>query len=280
MIKRVISGLLASLLTLGVIAWGDIPYLLIIILLVYWGILEYTDLMMRHNMRPQTPVMLFVSLLLLVLIYLNFKFPGMFPGNPLHNGERLIALMGTAAFFIIFINELMRGTPEQGLINSAVNLFGTVYIGFMFAYMLLLRFIPGRDGLAYVLFTLLVTWFNDTSAYFVGIKFGKHKLSPKISPKKSVEGSLAGLAGGILAALIIGLLFHKPLWLMAVMGIIVVGAGQFGDLVESIIKRNAGVKDSGSFLPGHGGVLDRIDSLLTAAPLVYYMVIYLIPILR
>jgi phosphatidate cytidylyltransferase len=280
MIKRVISGLLASLLTLGVIAWGDIPYLLIIVLLVYWGILEYTDLMMRHNMRPQTPVMLFVSLLLLVLIYLNFKFPGMFPGNPLHNGERLIALMGTAAFFIIFINELMRGTPEQGLINSAVNLFGTVYIGFMFAYMLLLRFIPGRDGLAYVLFTLLVTWFNDTSAYFIGIKFGKHKLSPQISPKKSVEGSLAGLAGGILAALIIGLLFHKPLWLMAVMGIIVVGAGQFGDLVESIIKRNAGVKDSGSFLPGHGGVLDRIDSLLTAAPLVYYMVIYLIPIFR
>jgi phosphatidate cytidylyltransferase len=280
MIKRVISGLLASLLTLGVIAWGDIPYLLIIVLLVYWGILEYTDLMLRRNMRPQTPVMLFISMLLLVLIYLNFKYPGLFPGNPLHNGERLIALMGTAAFFIIFTNELMRGTPEQGLINSAVNLFGTVYIGFMFAYMLLLRFIPGRDGLAYVLFTLLVTWFNDTSAYFIGIKFGKHKLSPKISPKKSVEGSLAGLAGGILAALIIGLFFHKPLWLMAVMGIIVVVAGQFGDLVESIIKRNAGVKDSGSFLPGHGGVLDRIDSLLTAAPLVYYMVIYLIPIFR
>jgi phosphatidate cytidylyltransferase len=280
MIKRVISGLLASLLTLGVIAWGDIPYLLIIVLLVYWGILEYTDLMLRRNMRPQTPVMLFISMLLLVLIYLNFKYPGLFPGNPLHNGERLIALMGTAAFFIIFTNELMRGTPEQGLINSAVNLFGTVYIGFMFAYMLLLRFIPGRDGLAYVLFTLLVTWFNDTSAYFIGIKFGKHKLSPQISPKKSVEGSLAGLAGGILAALIIGLFFHKPLWLMAVMGIIVVVAGQFGDLVESIIKRNAGVKDSGSFLPGHGGVLDRIDSLLTAAPIVYYMVIYLIPIFR
>jgi phosphatidate cytidylyltransferase len=280
MIKRVISGLLASLLTLGVIAWGDIPYLLIIVLLVYWGILEYTDLMLRRNMRPQTPVMLFISLLLLVLIYLNYKYPGAFPGNLLHNGERLIALTGVVAFFVIFTNELMRGDPEQGLINSAVNLFGTVYIGFMFAYMLLLRFIPGRDGLAYVLFTLLVTWFNDTSAYFIGIKFGKHKLSPKISPKKSVEGSLGGLAGGILAALIIGLFFHKPLWLMIVMGIVVVVAGQFGDLIESTIKRNAGVKDSGSFLPGHGGVLDRIDSLLTAAPLVYYMVVYLIPILR
>jgi phosphatidate cytidylyltransferase len=177
-------------------------------------------------------------------------------------------------FIIIFCGELFRGSPEQGLINAAVNLFGTVYIGFMFAYILLLRFIPGKNGLVYVLFTVLVTWANDSAAYFVGINFGKHKLSPKISPNKSIEGSIGGLAGGLFAATVLSWYFQKPVGLMLLLGSIIVVAGQFGDLVESVIKRNADVKDSGSFLPGHGGVLDRFDSLLLSAPVVYYIVTY------
>jgi phosphatidate cytidylyltransferase len=150
----------------------------------------------------------------------------------------------------------------------------------MFAYILLLRFIPGNDGLIYTLFTILVTWGNDTAAYFIGINFGKHKLSPRISPKKSVEGSLGGVLGGIVAAIIVAVVFHKAILSMIVLGILVVIAGQFGDLIESIIKRNAGVKDSGTFMPGHGGVLDRFDSLLIAGPVVYYLVSYVMPFIR
>jgi phosphatidate cytidylyltransferase len=168
----------------------------------------------------------------------------------------------------------MRGDPNQGLINAAVNLFGIIYIGFMFAFFLLLRFIPGGDGFFYMLTTAFITFANDTAAYFIGVKFGRHKLSPKISPKKSVEGSLGGLLGGLIAAVVLGLFFGKSLWFMLILGVLIVIAGQFGDLIESVIKRNAGVKDSGMFLPGHGGVLDRLDSLLLSAPVVYYFVTY------
>lgn len=279
MYKRVITGILGGAFLLGVIFYGGIPFTLVIGILIWLGIQEYTSLLKHQGMRPQTPVMLFISLVLAVFIYCMNNCPNLFPGNPLQHSERVLAIALLAAFAIIFSNELIRGTPEEGLVNVAVNLFGTVYIGFMFAYMLLLRFIPGEDGLIYLLFTVLVTWFNDTSAYFIGTKFGKHKLSPRISPKKSVEGSLAGLLGGIVAAVGLGIVYHKPLLIMGSMGVVVVLAGQFGDLIESIIKRNAGVKDSGNFLPGHGGVLDRFDSLLMAAPVVYYMVTYLIPLI-
>jgi phosphatidate cytidylyltransferase len=123
----------------------------------------------------------------------------------------------------------------------------------------------------------MVTWFNDTSAYFVGINLGKHKLSPRISPQKSIEGSIGGLVGGITGSLILAFIFHKPILLLIIMGALVTIAGQIGDLIESIIKRNAGVKDSGTFLPGHGGLLDRFDSLLLAAPVVYYTITFVAP---
>jgi phosphatidate cytidylyltransferase len=277
--KRVISGVLGGAFWLGLIWWGGLPYALSIGVIVSWGIKEYTDLLKRQGFRPQTQVILFISLLLLAVIFAVTNYPALIDGNPLQHSERFLTLMLMVTFFSIFANELFRGAPEQGLVNAAVNLFGTVYIGFLFAYMLLLRYLPGADGLFYVLFTILVTWSNDTSAYFIGVKFGKHKLSPRISPKKSVEGSAAGLVGGVIVAVLLGAVFKRPLLLMGVMGIVVVVGGQCGDLIESIIKRNAGVKDSGAFLPGHGGLLDRFDSLLTAAPLVYYMVTYILPFL-
>jgi phosphatidate cytidylyltransferase len=275
--KRVTSGALGGAFWLSLILIGGLPYALSIVVLVIWGIKEYTDLLKHQGLRPQTQVVLLISLLLLTVIFIVTNYPALIDGNPLHHSERFLTLMLTVTFFVVFANELLSGAPEQGLINAAVNLFGTVYIGFLFAYMLLLRYLPAGEGLFYVLFTVLVTWLNDTSAYFIGIRFGRHKLSPRISPKKSVEGSAAGLIGGVITAIVMGMIFQKPLLLMVLMGVVVVVGGQCGDLIESIIKRNAGVKDSGAFLPGHGGVLDRFDSLLTAAPLVYYLATYVAP---
>ena len=274
MIKRLISGILGGGLLLALIGFGGLPFTLAIGLLTTLGILEYAELVKRQNLRSQTAIMLFSSLFLLAIIYVVASKFGLDPLESVHIGEQSFALILVAVLVIIFIKEILGGDPEQGLVNAAVNLFGTVYIGFMFAYILLLRFIPGRDGLFYVLFAVLVTWANDTFAYFIGVNFGRHKLSPKISPKKSIEGSLGGLVGGLLMAGALGSYFHKPVFSILLLGLLTVAAGQFKDLVESIIKRNAGVKDSGHFLPGHGGVLDRFDSLLLAAPVVYYIVIY------
>ncbi|MGE5607122.1 MAG: phosphatidate cytidylyltransferase [Bacteroidota bacterium] len=277
MIQRLISGILGGCLLLTLIGLGGLPFTLGIGLLTTLGVLEYAELMRRQNLRSQTAVMLFCSLFLLALVHVIGSKFGLDPLESVHIGEQTIGLTLFAVLFIVFIKEILSGNPEQGLINAAANLFGTVYIGFMFAYILLLRFIPGQDGLFYVLFTVLVTWANDTFAYFIGVNFGRHKLSPKISPKKSIEGSLGGLVGGLLMAEILGSYFHKPALSILLLGLLVVVAGQFGDLVESVIKRNAGVKDSGHFLPGHGGVLDRFDSLLLSAPVVYYIVIYFKP---
>jgi phosphatidate cytidylyltransferase len=273
MAKRIVWGLMGAVIFLGLIWLGKIWFTLAVGALATLGVLEYAQLIKKQNMRPQTEAMLVLSLSLLALIHIN----SLNPGNFFLNSERVLTFFLFLTFLVMLIHELLRGNPEQGLLNAAANLFGTVYIGFMFAYILMVRFMPGVDGLFYVLFTFLITWFNDTAAYFIGINFGKHKLSPRISPQKSIEGSIGGLLGGVIGSAILASIFGKPVLLLVVMGALVVIAGQIGDLIESIIKRNAGVKDSGIFLPGHGGLLDRFDSLLLAAPVVYYTITFIAP---
>jgi phosphatidate cytidylyltransferase len=277
MIKRIIWGLLGAFILLGLIWAGGIWFTLIIGAFATLGVLEYAQLLKKQNLRPQTEVMILISLLLLTFIHITAYHYWFTQGDSFLNCERILAVFLFITFFVMMVHELLRGNPEQGLINAAANLFGTVYIGFMFAYILMVRVIPGSDGFFYIIFTFLVTWSNDTSAYFVGVNFGKHKLSPRISPHKSIEGSIGGLFGGVIGSIILALIFHRSMLFIIVLGILVVVAGQIGDLIESVIKRNAGVKDSGSFLPGHGGLLDRFDSLMLAAPVVYYAVIYLAP---
>ncbi|NLL17578.1 MAG: phosphatidate cytidylyltransferase, partial [Clostridia bacterium] len=119
----------------------------------------------------------------------------------------------------------------------------------------------------------LLTWANDTGAFFIGSKFGKHRLSPKLSPKKSIEGFVGGLVFTVVTALVFGYLVYGSGYLMWVLlGCLVAVIGTMGDLLESAFKRLAQAKDSGNLIPGHGGLLDRLDSLLLVAPTVYYFV--------
>ena len=277
MSKRIFWGGLAALSSVVIIWMGGIYYAVIAGVLTLLALHEYAELLKKQNLRPQTALLAIISIGLLTVIFILAQNPRMLPGQFPKNCERFLTLALVIVFFITLGFELFRGDPDQGLINAAANLFGAVYIGFMFAYILLLRFISSENGLFYLIFTTFVTWANDTAAYFIGVKFGKHKLSPRISPKKTVEGSFGGLAGGVVTAFFLATLFQEPLFFFGILGAIVVIAGQFGDLIESIIKRNAGVKDSGSFLPGHGGVLDRFDSLLLSAPVVYYAIVYVAP---
>ena len=277
LLQRIIWGIISGALLLVLIKLGGIAYTLAIGLLVTLATLEYAELLKKQSFRPQTGLILSISLLLLVLIHVTANSNGLVNGEAIRISERLIGLFLVVVFIISLFSELLRGDPDQGLVNVAVNLFGAVYIGIMFAYTLLLRFVEA--GFYYVLFMVLVTWANDSAAYFVGVNLGKHKLSPRISPKKTVEGSLGGLVGGLIIAVVLAISFQKSILTAVILGMLVVVAGQFGDLIESIIKRNAGVKDSGKFLPGHGGVLDRFDSLLLSAPLVYYTATYILPYL-
>jgi phosphatidate cytidylyltransferase len=132
-----------------------------------------------------------------------------------------------------------------------------------------------EQGPAILLFVLVITWVGDTAAYFAGRAIGKHKLAPVLSPKKTWEGTVASILGALLVAVVFTRWLTIPLPHLLAMAAVGNIAGQAGDLLESAYKRSAGVKDSGSLLPGHGGVLDRIDALILAIPVVWYYWIWI-----
>jgi phosphatidate cytidylyltransferase len=140
---------------------------------------------------------------------------------------------------------------------------------------MMIRLLP--QGSSWLLLIMLIVMTNDATAYYVGSAFGKHRLYEAVSPKKSIEGALGGLAGSLIGALLAQYFFFNQLgYADVIITALVIGViGQVGDLFESLLKRSFGVKDSGSIFPGHGGVLDRLDSILFAAPVTYYYAVYL-----
>ncbi len=152
---------------------------------------------------------------------------------------------------------------------------GVIYVPLFLSYLLFIR--NGRDGISWLFLLFIVVFIGDTGAYYVGSYFGRHKLCPKVSPNKTVEGALGGLLAGLGAgALYKSFLLPGLPWALGLLCFLSINiAGQMGDLFESQLKRVAQIKDSGKLLPGHGGVLDRIDALLFAAPVAYIFKAYL-----
>ena len=187
----------------------------------------------------------------------------------------LIPVVFLGIILTLFV-ELYRknGSP---LLNAATSLFGAFFYSLLFGSFLLIRELPRVHNLDYVqggewiLLLILTTWVCDSAAYFVGSSFGRHKLMPRISPNKSVEGAAAGFLFAILAAYVCHIWFIDTLSELDSMaiGAIAGSFGQYGDLFESMLKRDAGVKDSSNLIPGHGGMMDRFDSLTLSAPMVY-----------
>jgi len=176
-----------------------------------------------------------------------------------------LALLAIPASYVF-----MRANLEDALPSSAIAVLATLYVGMLGGSLIRLRadFVVGWK---LIFFLLLVVWLGDAGAYYVGKSLGKRKLSPRISPKKTVEGLIGGIATSIIAAVVIHLTFFKefPLLHAITAGVILSVAGVIGDLAESMWKRSAAVKDSGTLIPGHGGFLDRFDSILFTAPILY-----------
>lgn len=180
-------------------------------------------------------------------------------------GFFLLALLALFLFSIYNLDDLNKALPRLG-----VGMIGVVYISCLLSYFILLR--DSDFGILLVLFLLTVVWSTDTSAYYVGKNFGKTKLLPLVSPNKTVEGAIGGLVGACVASVAFKIIFFDTLSFFDALflPLILSATGQMGDLFESFIKRWAGVKDMGSLIPGHGGILDRIDGLLFAAPVLYF----------
>lgn len=241
---------------------------------------------------------------LLVVLYLYFKLRAVILGPLLAAGTALpFPTMSQAVLMLLLVSipvvlmvELFRNKPGA-MLNVAVTLFGAMYIGLSLGAVVGLRelFIPedfpvsayfpvqgiqipaetigtlDRWGTATVMSMLAGIWVCDSAAYFAGRAFGKHRLFERVSPKKSWEGAIAGLFGAIGLFLLarVTVLPYLTIPDAIICGVIVGVFGQIGDLAESLLKRDAGVKDSSSLIPGHGGVLDRFDSLLFVAPLMF-----------
>ncbi len=176
-----------------------------------------------------------------------------------------------AALLIIPASYVFSRKPlEDSLPSSAIAVLATTYVGMLGGSLIRLRH-DFPEGWKLVFFLLLVVWLGDSGAYYVGKKFGRHKLSPRISPKKTIEGLAGGITASIVAAIVIHYTFFPnfPLHHAVIAGAILSFAGVIGDLAESMWKRSAAVKDSGTLLPGHGGFLDRFDSILFTAPILY-----------
>lgn len=165
-----------------------------------------------------------------------------------------------------------RWDASRALTDSTVLAFGVLYVGFTMGHLLRTRALEGGEFL--IFFVVLTTWAGDTGAYYVGTLFGRRKLTPTISPNKTVEGLIGGLACSVLTAFAARAWFLPSLTTVdcVALGLLLAAVGLAGDLAESAMKRSAGVKDSGGLLPGHGGMLDRLDSLLFTAPAFYYYV--------
>jgi phosphatidate cytidylyltransferase len=178
-------------------------------------------------------------------------------------------LLGLAALTLWTKRPMVEALPAAGISSS-----GLILVAFPLTFAIRLHGIR-QEGPAILLFVLVITWVGDTAAYFVGRAIGKHKLAPLLSPNKSWEGSIASILGALLVAIVFARWLIVPLPHLLAMAVVGNIAGQAGDLLESAYKRSAGVKDSGSLLPGHGGVLDRIDALILAIPVVWYYWIWI-----
>jgi phosphatidate cytidylyltransferase len=184
--------------------------------------------------------------------------------------KALLATMFLVPSFAVLFPLVRLGNIETAALRIGAGVLGPFYVGSM---ALLARLIKERgfDGSGYVLLVLMISWFADTGGYFAGRFLGKHKLYEAVSPKKTVEGAIGGLAGSVVGALLAHFVYLKsiPLAHAIPLALVASALGQAGDLGESLIKRSVGVKDSGALLPGHGGILDRVDAVLICAPIVY-----------
>ncbi len=256
MVRRTITALLLLVLIVPVIFFGGVLYFLYMGVFVVLAAWEYVQMFEVMNFQPS--LLLTVGGTLVILLMRAFQ-PAW--AEPVFT---LLILLAMTLHLIAY----ERGR-DQAALDFAITVGGVVYLGWVGAYINDLRALP--DGGWWVMLVFPVVWLADSGAYMIGSRYGRHKMSERISPKKSWEGYLAGVFIGTLYGGFFAFAYtkfgplHVSIWQGVLLGFVLSAATILGDLGESLFKRFAGAKDSGNFLPGHGGAFDRIDSLIWAA---------------
>lgn len=257
---RAITGFIFAALVLALILVDEYTFTLFFILVSVICTLEFYKLVKTDEVRPNksTGLLLLTSIIIpLIAHFLGFY--------------ALSNLIFAIPFLVLLIISELYKHHTNPFHNIAYTLFGLVYAAIPFCFFYALAFRDGDYSFHYPLAFILMLWSSDTGAYIFGVKFGKHRLFERHSPKKSWEGFIGGLICSMITAYVLALYFKELSilnWL--IVSTIIAVTGTLGDLSESMLKRSLSAKDSGTFLPGHGGFLDRFDGLLIAAPLVYF----------
>jgi phosphatidate cytidylyltransferase len=290
--QRVISAIILLAIAITATVVGSYALGALIFLFIVAGMYEIFKAFEAKGLKPmKVPGFAFASLFLLQVV---FRRPDIFHLTLFEKDVWQIADDPSAAMvprfswtgpiivllILVILTILVIKHDKYTPIDAAVTVFGALYVTVLTSYAFSLRDLEGgKSGLFIFLLAFLTDVAADTMAYEVGSRIGKHKLIPAVSPKKTVEGSVGSFIGAILAALILGMLFIFTGWFTRialywypVIGLVVGFVSQIGDLAASVIKRYAGIKDFSNLIPGHGGVIDRLDSLMFVFPLVYYFV--------
>jgi phosphatidate cytidylyltransferase len=267
--KRIITALIGIPVVI-VAVWFDTPLSWFTVLAAVLGLLAALEFYELSDVSKSIPLAIFgiiFTFLLIINPHLVYNL-----NVPIVS----LILIAAVALSLVLLVFLPRG---EGLFNRWVwTIAGMLYIGWFLSFLIALRLEPGTAafpdaGRNFVFLAILATFGSDTMAYFIGRAMGRHKLAPQISPGKTWEGTIAGVCGAVIISLLftIDTALQLPLayWEAILLGVFISVFGQAGDLVESLLKRGFGVKDTGSLMPGHGGVLDRMDSILFAGVVVY-----------
>jgi len=262
---RTLWGFLFVTVLLGAILLGSFTFAVLFLTISVLALLEFYTLCQVAGFSPQVYPGLITGAVIFILSY--------FVANQSITYAAFYFLL--PLIYAIPVYELFR-KKENTMANIALTGFGITFVSIPFAMLNFLAF-PEFEGYKVYDHGLLISlfvlvWAGDSGAYIIGVRYGRHRLFERISPKKSWEGLFGGIITAMIVAWILNFIFPQyNIILMLVMAIVVVIVGTLGDLVESMIKRSIGVKDSGRFMPGHGGLLDRFDSILLATPVIYFV---------
>lgn len=259
MFIRTMSALIGAPILLALIYFGGSYTFFLVTLLTLLALREFLQIGEQMGIRTWYKFSTIFAIIWLTSLFIS--------------GEEW--LLPTLLFwFLIGLGRLALTYPKTSLTEANFNMLSVLYAVVLLSHLYLLRQLP--RGIEWTFLTIFLVWATDTGAYLIGRQFGRHLLAPLVSPKKTVEGSLGGLLFSIGMAVLFWRLMGGAHWMTyIILGIVIGTSAQIGDLFESALKRSAGVKDSGNLIPGHGGILDRFDSLIFALPLVYYGLILL-----
>ncbi|MBR3889009.1 phosphatidate cytidylyltransferase [bacterium] len=273
-ITRIITGIILGFTVLFSMMAGGSALFALALLVIFLATKEYVLILQNKGFYPSLKLMLISELFLAFLAYCNHF--------------DMLAMALTICSISTFMWVLFKG-KQPYIANAATTILGFIYGGLFPLYLILIRDIGSNPtysyllkssgdgvGKGYIILIFFAVLFTDTGCYYFGSKFGKHKLAPVISPNKTIEGSIGGTLSAMFISLLIGHFINLAWYHCVIVGALIAALAQIGDLCESMLKRDAGVKDSGNILPGHGGFLDRTDSYVFTLPVLYYYFQYVV----